>query len=398
MKKVLVLMLSLLMAMMCLAGCGASSGNAGDVDGNVIKIGVFEPATGPNGAGGKQEVLGIKYANEMQPTVEINGEEYAVELVEVDNESDNSKAVTAAQSLVSSDVSVVLGSYGSGVSIAAGSTFKDAGIPAIGISCTNQQVTSDCDVYFRICFLDPFQGKILASYAYENGMRKAYCLSQLGDDYSVNLVGCFQTAFEELGGEVVKAEQFQVNNTNFNSFIENAKSAGADVFFSPVDINSAQYIIDQADALSLNMPILAGDTWDNNKVAASAKDKGVEVTCSTFFAADLNDEAATFDTNIKEWINSDSDRLTANGDDDTIAAVTALGYDAYNVALEAIKAAGSADPADILAALPGVTYTGITGSVAFDELGDVAKDSVIFKTIDTASGTWKFLKEQQLVG
>ena len=143
-----------------LAGC--SSGSAG---GKTVKIGVFEPASGDNGAGGKQEVLGIEYANSVAPTVDIGGETYNVELVEVDNQSSTDKAVTAAQELVSKKVSVVLGSYGSGVSIAAASTFADAGLPAIGVSCTNSAVTEGQDYYFRTCFLDPFQGSVMADFA-----------------------------------------------------------------------------------------------------------------------------------------------------------------------------------------------------------------------------------------
>ena len=97
----------------------------------VVKIGIFEPASGDNGAGGKQEVLGVEYANSLAPTVEIGGETYNVELVEVDNQSSTDKAVTAAQELVSKKVSIVLGSYGSGVSIAAAPTFQSASIPAL---------------------------------------------------------------------------------------------------------------------------------------------------------------------------------------------------------------------------------------------------------------------------
>ena len=94
---------------------------------NVVRIGVFEPSTGDNGAGGKQEILGIEYANSLAPTVTIGGEEYTVELVIEDNQSLTDKAVSAAQSLVSKDVSVVLGSYGSGVSMAGGDVFAEAG-------------------------------------------------------------------------------------------------------------------------------------------------------------------------------------------------------------------------------------------------------------------------------
>ncbi len=154
MKKAFALVLALAMVFALAACGGGNGGNGGSDSGNTVKIGVFEPQSGDNGAGGKQEILGMQYANVMAPTVEIGGKTYQVELVYADNASSNDKAPTAAQTLISGGVSVVLGSYGSGVSIAAGDTFKAAGVPAIGVTCTNPQVTSGCDVYFRICFLD----------------------------------------------------------------------------------------------------------------------------------------------------------------------------------------------------------------------------------------------------
>ena len=181
MKKIIALLLAAVMVMCLFAGC-ASSGS------KVIKIGVFEPQSGDNGAGGKQEVLGIQYANSVKPTVTIGGEEYKIELDIQDNQSSTDKAVSAAQQLVADKVSVVLGSYGSGVSIAAGTYFANAKIPAIGCSCTNAAVTAGNDYYFRVCFLDPFQGSVMASFAMEEfGAKKAYVLSMLGDDYTVGL-------------------------------------------------------------------------------------------------------------------------------------------------------------------------------------------------------------------
>ena len=388
MKKVLALTLSLLMVMTLCVGCGGGSKSSG---GDTIKIGVFEPASGDNGAGGKQETLGIQYANQECPTVTVGDKEYNVELEIVDNESDNSKAVTAAQSLVSSGVSIVLGSYGSGVSIAAADTFADANMPAIGVTCTNPQVTADCEQYFRICFLDPFQGTVLANYAAEQGCEKAYCLSKLGDDYSVGLCNYFVEAFKALGGEVVE-EQFPDKNTDFTSYVANAKKAGCDVFFSPVSTEAAALIVDQAEAQKLGMPILAGDTWDSNVITGAAKGKDVEIVVTTFYQEGGNPE---FDEGIKAWMESNSDALTNNGGNTDLAAVTAMGYDAYYVALEAIKAAGSADPAAILAALPSLEVSGLVcGDVSFNETGDANKTEAFVKKCNTETGTWEFLKKQ----
>lgn len=199
MKKLSAFLLSLAMVAGLLAGCGEKPAESGGQDAasgdKVVKIGVFEPQSGDNGAGGKQEILGMQYANQETPTVDIGGETYTVELVYADNQSSNDKAPSAAQTLVSDGVSIVLGSYGSGVSIAASDTFGDAGVPAVGVTCTNPNVTAGNDHYFRICFLDPFQGTVLANFSKDNGATKAYCLAKQGDDYSVGLCNYFMEAF-----------------------------------------------------------------------------------------------------------------------------------------------------------------------------------------------------------
>ncbi len=394
MKKKVALLLALVMIFSLFAvGCGGSESGDSEEYAGTVKIGVFEPASGDNGAGGKQETLGIQYANKVQPTVDINGETYKVELVTADNESDTNKGISAAQDLVSSGVSLVLGSYGSAVSIAAGTVFKDAGVPAIGVTCTNPQVTDGNPVYFRICFLDPFQGTVLANFAYENGARKAYCLSKLGDDYSVGLVNYFVEAFEALGGEVVE-EQFPQGNSDFTSYVANAKSKGCDVFYSPVSIEAAALIIDQAEAQKLGMPILAGDTWDSNVVLEAAKGKDIELNVTTFYQEGGNTE---FDNGIKEWINSDSTAKANNNGNDQIAAVSAMGYDAYFVALAALQAAGSTDPADVLAALPDLVYEGgVCGTVRFNETGDAEKTEAVIKHCNTETGEWEFVKTQTI--
>ena len=107
--------------------------------------------------------------------------------------------------------------------------------------------------------------------------------------------------------------------------------------------------------------------------------------------------ASEFVEGFKEYLNSDAQNLTNNGDNDIVAAVSALGYDAYMVAIEAIKAAGSADPEAIKEALSGVSYEGVTGSVTFDENGDAQKDMAYIKTVDTAGeGAFSFIKTQSV--
>lgn len=370
--------------------CVLSMALSGMAMADSVTIGVFEPASGDNGAGGKQEVLGMQYANTVQPKVEIDGKEYDVVLNIVDNESSTDKATSAATA-AAEGASVVLGSYGSAVSIAAGDIFKSAGVGAIGVTCTNPQVTEGNDNYFRICFLDPFQGTVLANYANEAlGAKKAYVLTKLGDDYSAGLGHYFSAAFKDLGGEVIE-ETFPPETADFTSYITTAKNEGAEVIMAPTSTEAAQLIIEAASTQGVTVPLLAGDTWDSNVILSAAEGKDIEIFVTTFYQEGADEE---FDTGIKEYINGDSTAKANNGGDDTIAAVSAMGYDAYFVALECLKNAGSTAPADVLAAIPATTYDGVTGHIEFGENGDAVRSEAVVKKANNESGEWEFVTTQ----
>ena len=381
-RKVLAMFLAVALIFALAACTGGNDGDKGASGEKVVRIGVFEPSTGDSGPGGKQEMLGMQYANKETPTVEVGGETYQVELVYADNGSDASKAPTAAAELVSKDVALVLGSYGSGVSIAGGPTFEEAGLAAIGVTCTNPGVTAGNDYYFRICFLDPFQGTVLANFAQEKfSAKKAYLLGELGNDYDQGLLTFFEQAFD---GEVVK-DSFPKDTADFSTYLNKAQAEGCDVIFCPVSIAYSTQIVKLAASMGLETPILGSDTLDSNMVLEAAKGSKVQLFVSTFYQ---EGGAPEFDSGIKAWLAEDSTAMTNNGGNDTIAAVTAMGYDAYYTALEALKAAGSVDKAAVKAALPNVTYTGVSGAIAFDETGDAIRDTAYIKTADTANNVW----------
>lgn len=398
MKKILAIVLCACMICALLAGCGSSESPAAAVEGDVLKIGIFEPATGENGAGGMQEVLGARYANKVVPSVTVNGKEYKIELVEVDNQSDKTAAVTAAQNLVSSGVIAVIGSYGSGVSIAAGSTFEQAKIPAVGGSCTNPQVTLGNDYYFRVCFLDPFQGTVMASYANNEGCKKAAVIMQNGDDYSTGLANYFADAFAKMDGcEVVYTGTYNTNETDFNAILTAAKAADPDVLFIPSSITTAGIIIKQARDMGITARIMAGDTWENATIMENAGVENCEgVALSTFF--DENDtDASEFVQGFKAYLNGDAEALKLNGNNDTVAAVSALGYDAYMAIIEALKnVSGDITGEAVRDALASVSFDGVTGSISFDENGDANKDMAYIKIM--SDGTFKFVGTQKTDG
>ena len=389
MKKIMALILALCMVFtLCACGGGGEAADSGE---KVVKIGVFEPSSGDSASGGKKEILGMQYANSLKPEITIGGETYKVELVYGDNGSSTDKAPSAASSLVSAGVSIVLGSYGSGVSMAGGPKFEEAGIPAIGVSCTNPNVTAGNSYYFRIAFLDNFQADVLANFAMDKFDAKvAYCLGESGNEYDQGLIAFFKQVFEAAGGTVI-TDSFPTGNSDFNSYLNKAKTEGADVIFTPVSIAYAVQILSQANSLDIDAKFLGSDTLDDNMVLDAIKGTDLELYVSTFYQ---EGGAPDFDAGIKDYINSNSDALAANGGNDTISAVSAMGFDAYYVALEAMKQADSVNKSDLMNILPSVTYEGVTGAIAFDDIGDAIRDTAFIKTADTANGTWELAAVQ----
>ena len=386
MKKVIALVLALVMVF-ALCACGssdsASSTKAASSDEKVIKIGVFEPTSGQNAAGGKKEILGIEYAHSLNPTIDINGETYNIELVYADNASDAAKAPSAAQLLISNNVSVVIGTYGSGCAIAAGDLFAEAKIPAIGTSCTNPQVTLGNDYYFRIAYIDPFQGAVMASYALKNGCKNCVVIVEAGDDYSAGFGNYFSEAMVN-GGASCDTVTFQTGETDFSTIMANIKSKGYDGIFAPVSIETAPLIINQAREAGVDCQIMAGDTWDDISIAERAGANANGVFFSAFFdASDTSNEAGVeFNKGILEWIAADATRTENNGGAaDAISSVTPCGYDAYMAAYNAILAAQSTDGEAIRDALASLEVKGlVTGDLKFDENGDAIKNYVAIKT------------------
>lgn len=386
MKKVIALVLALVMVF-ALCACGssdsASSTKAASSDEKVVKIGVFEPTSGQNAAGGKKEILGIEYAHSLNPTIDINGETYNIELVYADNASDAAKAPSAAQLLISNNVSVVIGTYGSGCAIAAGDLFAEAKIPAIGTSCTNPQVTLGNDYYFRIAYIDPFQGAVMASYALKNGCKNCVVIVEAGDDYSAGFGNYFSEAMVN-GGASCDTVTFQTGETDFSTIMANIKSKGYDGIFAPVSIETAPLIINQAREAGVECQIMAGDTWDDISIAERAGANANGVFFSAFFdASDTSNEAGVeFNKGILEWIAADATRTENNGGAaDAISSVTPCGYDAYMAAYNAILAAQSTDGEAIRDALVSLEVKGlVTGDLKFDENGDAIKNYVAIKT------------------
>ena len=232
----------------------------------------------------------------------------------------------------------------------------------------------------------------------------AYIIGEKGDTYSQGLCSNFKTAWIEQGGVVAEGDvvSFPKDTTNFSDYLQKAMDDGADVIFAPNSTTVAANILKNADDLGVECPILAGDTWESSVILDAVKGTELSVYCSTFFdETDTSSTAAKdFVTGFKAWLNANPDKLADNGGNDIVAAVSALGFDGYNVAVEAIKAAAAEKGADLTSvdvakALATLTYDdAVTGSIAFDEKGDAIKDTAYIKK--AGDGAFEFVTRQQV--
>lgn len=373
-KRLLLLFLSLVLVLSTLVGCAnednVSTDDGGTSSGDTIKIGVFEPMTGANAAGGEMTVEGIKLAHEKMSS--ILGKD--IELVIVDNKSEKVEAANAVSKLVDKDkVVAIIGSYGSSLSMAAGDIVKNAEIPAVGCSPTNPLVTLNNDYYFRVCFIDPFQGTVMANYAInELGAKTAAIIQDVQQDYSVGLSTYFKKAFTDSMGEdsIVGESSYNTGDQDFSAQLTSMKSLNPDVIFAPGNYGESALLIKQARDLGMNTPILGGDTWEAPEFLDIGGDAVEGAVYSTHFTSEspVNEVSESF---LKEY--KDKYGKEAN-------AFAALGYDAYMVIVEAIENADSLDPVmikDKIAATDG--FVGATGTITLDENGDAVKSAIINK-------------------
>ena len=384
MKKIISLTVASLLMILALVGCGKKESPA---DSNVIKIGVFEPVTGANAGGAKWEIEGIKLANKLYP--EVLGKK--VELVIVDNKSDKVEAANAASRLVDKEnVNAVIGSYGSSLSIAGGEIFKNAKIPAVGASCTNPMVTLDNEYYSRVCFIDPFQGTVMANYAFGKlNAKKVAIVQEVSNDYAVGLAKFFTDSFKKLTGDdksIVAVANYNTGDTDFSAQLTNIKELNPDVIFAPGNFTESAALTKQARELGITAPIIGGDTWETQEFI-DIGGKAVEgAIFSTFFDAA---KPATSETEkfIAEFKKAFPDKEPAG--------VSALGYDAYLLIIDAIKRANSADPEKIKEAINQTKdFMGASGIVTLDENRNAIKSAVIkqvkngkFEYLDTVNPT-----------
>jgi len=346
-----------------------------------IVIGVYEPMTGPYAAGGQMTVEGVNLAFEQQPTVLGK----PIKMVLVDNKSEKVEAANAVARLIEFEKAVaIVGTYGSACAIPGSEVANKAGVPMMGCSPTNPLVTLGKPYAFRACFIDPFQGAVMANFAVSNlNAKTAVVIQDIASDYAVGLSNFFREAFIKLTGDpksIVGLISYQTGDQDFTAQVTYAASKNPDVVFVPAgSYGDAGLILKQGKEMGITANFLGGDTWE----APEFIEVGGEAVEGGYFSTHFDATAIT--TKSAEKFCKDFEKKYNRPP----SAFAALGFDAFNLVVDAIKRAGSADPKAIRDALAATKdYEGCTGIITLDLNGDATKDAII-KTIE--NGKFKYI-------
>ena len=373
---------------LCFSSAAVSQGRK-----TTIKVGINAPMTGDIPKVGE----GTKYAAEMwledvqkAGGIEVGGEKYPVEIIVEDNESKAESAVKANTKMITQDdVMIIIGPQASSQAVPAGDVANNYETPMISPWSTNPATTTDRPYVFRGCFLDPFQGPVVANFITEEfGFTKAAVLYDVASDYPKGLAEVFKAAWEKTNGpgSVVAYESFTTKDTDFSSQLTKIIRSGAEVLFTPQYYNEVPLIVQQAKDLGWKGPIVGSDSWGSTETIKLCGEACYGLFFSSHYAA-ANATGAT-----KEFIDRYNEKYGYVPDD-----VAALTWDALRLAQTAIEGTGKLtgkikeDRKAVRDALAKVKdFAGITGNMTFTEEGDPIKCAVIVKITDT--GEYGFYK------
>ncbi|MBI2252205.1 MAG: ABC transporter substrate-binding protein [Armatimonadetes bacterium] len=342
--------------------------SCGKVEGDFIKVGAYMPLTGDFSTFGESTVRGINIAiNEINRSGGLLGKK--IKLIIEDTMCKPDGAAQAVQKLISQDkVLVVLGEIASSNSLAAAPICQRSRVPMISPSSTNPKVTEVGDYIFRVCFIDTFQGEVMAKFA--AGILKAKTAVLLIDnssDYSKGLSDFFKKNFLKLGGKVIAAEFYMQGDKDFTGQLTKIKALKPDVIFIPGYYNEAGLIAQQARQLGITQPLLGGDGWDSPKLI----EIGGTAIENSYFSNHYNVEGGT--PEVKKYVDAYKSKYNITPD-----SLSALGYDAAMIMADAIKRAGKLDSKLIRDALAATkNFPGLTGNITIDKQRNAKKSAVV---------------------
>jgi len=349
--------------------------------GDTIKIGEFASLTGKEAAFGQSSHKGTLLAiEEANAAGGVLGKQ--LQLVTEDNQSKAGESATIVKKLISRDkVVAILGEVASSRSIEAAPIAQSAKIPQISPSSTNPAVTETGDYIFRVCFIDPFQGVVMAKFAKDTlKVRRVAVLTSVSSAYSVGLARYFKEKFTADGGVVAIEQRYSEGDRDFKAQLTAVRAAGIEGIFVPGYYTEAALICKQAKDLGITVPIFGGDGWEAPQLVEIGGTAVEGAYYSTHYSPENQTPAVTkFLANYKQrWNNEVPD------------AMAALGYDSANVLIDAIKRAGTTEgPAlrDAIAATQG--YVGVTGTTNLDAQRNASKPAVVITIKD---GKFRFVE------
>jgi branched-chain amino acid transport system substrate-binding protein len=305
----------------------------------------------------------------------VNGVKTTINYINEDDTGAPEVGASAAQKLINQDhVIGIIGAVMSKVSLAVAPISQAAGVPMITPTSTNAQVTLVGDYIFRACFIDPFQGTVMANYVWNTlKLKTAAVLYDNGNDYNKGLAEHFKADFEKLGGKVVAYEAFtdEDKTIDYKAQLTKIKATNPEFLYLPNYYASAATILKQAHEMGLNIPAGGGDGWDSPdlvKIGGAAVEGGV---FSNHFSKD--DPSPKVQAFVKAYTAKYGEAPDA---------FAALSYDAAGLFLDAFKTAGSIKGSDIRDAMKNTSYVGISGAYKFDENRDPIKSAVIIKIVN----------------
>jgi branched-chain amino acid transport system substrate-binding protein len=335
-----------------------------------IRIGVYAALTGTTATFGQSTQKGVDLAvDQANAGGGVLGKQISVRYE--DDQGRPEEAQTVVTKLINQDrVVAVIGENASSRTLAAGPVAQSAKIPMITPSSTNPRVTEVGDYIFRVCFIDPFQGLVMARFAANNlKVRNVAILQDIKNDYSVGLSEVFRNNFQKLGGKIVGEQSYSEGDSDFSAQLTSLKASSPEAIFIPGYYTEVGLIARQARKLGLTVPLLGADGWESPKLWEIGGESLNDCYYSNHYS--LDDPSPAIQTFVKQF----KERYNETPD-----AVAALGYDAARVLISAIQRAGSLNSAALRDAIAATRdFAGVTGKITIDEKRNAVKPAVVLK-------------------
>jgi branched-chain amino acid transport system substrate-binding protein len=353
-------------------GGNTTTGQTGDT----IRVGVYGDTTGATSSFGQSTKNGIQLAfDEINAAGGINGKK--LEMVFEDDQGTPEKAKTVISKLINQDkVVAVLGEVASSNSLAAAPVAQEAKIPMITPSSTNPKVTEVGDYISRVCFIDPFQGSVMAKFAANSlGAKTAAILGDNSSDYSKGLTQFFEQEFTKLGGKVITKQTYAQKDQDFKAQLTQMRDQKPDVIYVPGYYGEVGIIAKQARELGMTQPLLGGDGWDSPELWKLGGNSLKPAYISNHYSADNPAPE------IQNFVKAYQAKFSVAPD-----SLAALAYDSAKVLADAIRRAGGTESAKLKDAINATkNFAGVTGTITLDSSRNAVKSAVVLELNPAAS-------------